>query len=676
MRFLPLGLVLLVAVWAASGLHAQTITFTIDATQDRGVIPATVYGANDVTLPGATVHRHGGNRMTGLNWENNASNAGSDYIHNSDNYLGANAGIGASQTPGALLQAWLNADRAAGLASIITLPVAGYVAADMNGPVSQAETAPSARWKQVVADKAGALSLVPDTTDGVVYLEEMVNFLVTNYGTAASGGVHAYSLDNEPALWPSTHPRIHPNATGYAELFGKQRDAALVATAVDPSAQIYGPVGYGWNEHLNLQNAPDSGAFNATYGTFTNYYLAQMRSASNAAGRRLLHRYDMHWYPEARGDNRIVFGSGPGTNNDVDARLQAPRSLWDPAYIETSWITQYTTNGQGIQLLPRLQAAVDQYYPGTGLALTEYNYGATGHISGGVAQTDVLGILGRYGVAGCFWPLESDNTFVAAAFKLFRNYDNAGSAFGSMSLGATASDNAAAGVHAARASSGSAKLTVVAINRSRTAARAAQFNFTLPTGQTVGTIRAFRLASTGGAQVQAVSPAPTPGSATGFADLLPAMSATLYEVQLASPAGFAAWQQEQFGTDAGNPAIAGDLADPDGDGVTNLLEYVTGHNPKVSNTDAPLLVAVVPANGDNPASVQLQFHRRKGAADAQLLLQSASALTTAPNTPWTSQDPAALTPTIVDLDAQTERWTVTLSLPGAGTAFYRLKAQR
>ena len=29
----------------------------------------------------------------------------------------------------------------------------------------------------------------------------------------------------------------------------------------------------------------------------------------------------------------------------VAARKQAPRSLWDPAYTETSWITQFSTLG-------------------------------------------------------------------------------------------------------------------------------------------------------------------------------------------------------------------------------------------------------------------------------------------------------------------------------------------
>src|ERR1700736_1855143 len=178
------SLLLLVGVTLPASLSAEDVTFTIDAIHDQHAIPSAVYGVNDLGVAGATVHRHGGNRHTGLNWENNASNAGTDYLNSSDSFLGSNAGIGNSQTPGALLQAWLDTDRAQGLKTIITLPVAGYVAADMNGPVSAAETAPSARWKQIVVNKPGALSLMPDVNDGVVYLDEMVNFLLTNYGSA------------------------------------------------------------------------------------------------------------------------------------------------------------------------------------------------------------------------------------------------------------------------------------------------------------------------------------------------------------------------------------------------------------------------------------------------------------------------------------------------------------
>jgi hypothetical protein len=661
-----LVLLLFGALPLAARLYAQDVTFAIDAVHDRNLIPTAVYGVNDSSINGSTLHRHGGNRHTGLNWENNASNAGTDYFNSSDSFLGSGAGIGNSQTTGALLRAWLDADRAQGLPSIITLPLAGYVAADMNGSVSAAETAPSARWEQLIFDEPGALSLTPDKNDGVVYLEEMVNFIVTNYGTSAGGGVVAYCLDNEPALWPSTHPRIHPNATTYQELASRDIAAATVTTALDSTAQIYGPVAYGWNEHLSLQNAPDSSGFNATYGTFTNYYLAQLNAASAAAGRRLLHRYDMHWYPEARGDHRIVFeATSPpyGTNNDIDARLQAPRSLWDPAYKETSWITQYTTNGQGIYLFPRLQSNIDQYYPGTGLAVTEYNYGGTEHISGGVAQADLLGIFGRYQVAACFWPLIADNSFVAAAFQLYRNYDAAGAAFGRVLLDAASSDNAMAAVHAARVNDG--KLTVVAINRSRTQSHTAQFNFSLSSGEIVTAVRGYRLSAAGGASVTFSG---TPAfSAAAFSDTLPAMSATIYEIQT-TVGGFTAWQQSQFGPDVSNPAIAGEAADIDRDDLPNLLEYLTNRNPKMADARAPIVAKILPGGG-NPR-VQLQFQRRRGVTDVSLLLQRSTTLTS-----WIDQDPATLNPMITDIDAQTEQ--VTISIPFSGSrGFYRLKAQR
>lgn len=653
------------------GGRAEDVTFSIDAIHDQHPIPDAVYGINDLGISGATLHRHGGNRHTGLNWENNASNAGTDYLNSSDAYLGTNAGIGTSQTPGALLQAWVNADRTQELKTIITLPVTGYVAADMNGTVSTAETAPSPRWKQIFVNKPGPLSLVPDQNDGAVYLDEMINFILTNFGNAASGGVAGYSLDNEPALWPSTHPRIHPSAPTYQELASKDIAAAIMATSLDPTAEIYAPVEYGWNEHLNLQNATDSAGYNNTYGTFSNYFLARMKTASDTAGRRLLHRFDMHWYPEARGDHRIVFeptSPSYGTNNDIDARLQAPRSLWDPTYVEASWITQYTTNGGGIQLLPRLMTGINQYYPGTGLAITEYNYGGTEHISGGVAQADVLGILGEFQAVGCFWPLTADNSYVAAAFKLYRNYDSAGSAFGNVSLGATASANSIGAAHAARVTDG--KLTVVAINRSRTLSHTARFDYSLISGQSITALKAYRLSATGGTQLQMLANPPS-FTSTSFSDVLPPMSATLYEVQT-TPGGFPWWQQSQFGPNASNPAIANAGADPDRDGLPNLLEYVTNRDPQKTDGWSPLVAKILPASGSDPVRVQLQFQRRKGFIDAQLTLQSTNTLR---SESWTSQDPASLNPVITDIDAQTERWTITLPQSDI-PIFYRLSAQR
>jgi hypothetical protein len=42
---------------------------------------------------------------------------------------------------------------------------------------------------------------------------------------------------------------------------------------------------------------------------------------------------------------------------------------------------------------------VDTWYPGTRLAITEYNWGGLDGLNGALAQADVLGIFGREGLA-------------------------------------------------------------------------------------------------------------------------------------------------------------------------------------------------------------------------------------------------------------------------------------
>ena len=51
-----------------------------------------------------------------------------------------------------------------------------------------------------------------------------------------------------------------------------------------------------------------------------------------------------------------------------------------------------------------------------------------------------------------------------------------------------------------------------------------------------------------------------------------------------NPSPFETWQSDQFGSDSGNPAIAGELADPDGDETVNLLEYGFDLDPNSAGT--------------------------------------------------------------------------------------------
>jgi len=118
------------AGFAINAPPAPTVTFSIDSSQDVHPISRFIYGMNGWDPSGRpknlTLSRSGGNRMTAYNWENNASNAGSDYMYQNDGYLG-----GGSTPGGAVLPTLQNAyDHNA--AALITVPINGYVAADKN----------------------------------------------------------------------------------------------------------------------------------------------------------------------------------------------------------------------------------------------------------------------------------------------------------------------------------------------------------------------------------------------------------------------------------------------------------------------------------------------------------------------------------------------------------------
>ena len=227
-----------------------------------------------------------------------------------------------------------------------------------------------------------------------------------------------------------------------------------------PGALVFGPASYGWQGFVRLQDAPDNGGRD-----FLDSYLDSMRDAEGRAGRRLLDVLDLHWYPEARGGGvRITEAS---TSPEVAAaRVQAPRSLWDPSYSENSWISIDARVG-AIRLVPRMREKIAAHYPGTFLAITEYNYGGGDHVSGGIAQADALGIFGREDVfAATLWDLSGGMRFVDGAFALFCNYDGAGERFGDTSVGAATSNQETTSVYASVDDGRDDRMVLVAVNKS------------------------------------------------------------------------------------------------------------------------------------------------------------------------------------------------------------------
>ncbi len=440
-----------------------------------------IYGINDAGYLDdvtATAVRQGGNRFSGYNWENNYSNAGSDWQHSSDTYLTTGYDAALAATPAACAQ-HLSADAAANNVDykIATIQMAGYVSADKNGAVSESEAAPSARWKEVKATKGSAFSLTPDTTDDYVYMDEYVNYIVNTLGdSTTSTGIQAYNLDNEPGLWSSTHPRMHQNKTTCEEIVSKSAEYAAAVKSVDPNAEVFGLALFGVGAYTSLATAPDwESTYSSQYDWFVSYYLDKMQEEEEKAGQRLIDAIDLHYYSEDTGTCRVTNCTDNTHTDCVAARVQAPRSLYDATYIENSWIGQWCQ--AYLPILPTVQDSIDTYYPGTKLAMTEYNFGGGDHISGAIAQADALGAFASNDVyVATLWPLTSNIEYQLSAIDLYTNYDGEGSSFGDTLVTASTSDISKATAYAAIDGSDASKVTMVLTNKSQTETQNATIN--------------------------------------------------------------------------------------------------------------------------------------------------------------------------------------------------------
>ena len=139
-----------------------------------------------------------------------------------------------------------------------------------------------------------------------------------------------------------------------------------------------------------------------------------------------------------------------------------------------------------------------------------------------------------------------------------------------------------------------------------------------------------------------------------------------------------AWQQAQFGTDAGNPSIAGPLADPDHDGIVNLLERAFNLSPLQAGatvltlgTGITGLPLVRTTQGPGGPILTIQYIRRKASTNSGLVYTPQVSSSLDANSGWSV---AAGTETVESIDTEWERVTVADTNPLAQTTrFGRVK---
>ncbi len=476
---------------------------TVDAAANRRAINPAIYGTaygttaqlNDLNVP---VNRYGGNNASRYNWQINADNRGFDWYFQS--IPEANA------TPGERGNTFISTTRAGGAEPMLTIPIVGWLGklganrsklASFSIAKYGAQTANDRQWfpdagngiltstNQPIQNNNPNDANVPNSA---ALQGQWVQCIVNQWGLAHEGGQRFYLLDNEHSIWHESHRDIHPAGASMEEIRDTMLSYAAAIKGVDPGALIVGPEEWGWRGYIfsgaDIQYGSKNGwSFlpdRANHGNMD--YLPWLLNQLKIDGRHLLDVFTVHYYPQ-----------GGEFSNDVTTSMQllrncSTRSLWDPNYVDQSWV------GEKVRLIPRLREWADTYYyPGTPIGLTEYNWGAEGHINGATAQADVLGIFGREGLdLAARWMTPDASTPTYKAIKMYRNYDDNKSTFGNVSVTASGPNSDNLAVFAAERTTDQA-LTVMLI--SKYLSGTTQVNIAVNNFNTAGTAQVYQLTS-------------------------------------------------------------------------------------------------------------------------------------------------------------------------------------
>jgi hypothetical protein len=369
-----------------------------------GVSPVELTSA-DFKAAGLTLNSWGGNPATRYNYRiGHAWNNGADWEFRNTNY-----GI-----TGDAARTFLGVSQEAGVASRMVVPTLGWVANNddtstcsfpTDGGCQPASEVGNCRTPKARADPARAN--VESTPEDVATWVR---------GLLADGySIQYVAMDNEPELWGDTHFDVHPECPTYEEILDKYLTYAAAIRAVAPDAKLTGPVMCCWYDYWKIAPGPAGG------GTpdFLRWFLEQVKAHDDQTGQRSLDVVDVHFYPQTDVYNDKV-------DADTSARrLRSTRALWDPTYIDESWIHE------AINFIPRIKQTIAAAYPGTPLMISEWNFGAEETMNGALAIAEVLGVYGREGVeAAAYWRDPKVGSPGFLAFAMHGNYDGAGTRFG------------------------------------------------------------------------------------------------------------------------------------------------------------------------------------------------------------------------------------------------------
>ncbi|WP_347558021.1 glycoside hydrolase family 44 protein [Robbsia sp. KACC 23696] len=490
---------------APAATTTPVVQISVDAQANRHFINPYIYGINFGTTETlydlrATVNRAGGDSASMYNWRLDARNAGSDWYFES---VPVDVNDPNNQFGGRFV-----ASTMAGSATpIITLPMIGRVAkvGTNNAKLASyslakygAQTGSDAYFPDagtgVYANGTMITNNNPDdatTTDSAANEQARVTALVQQFGTAMTGGVRYYAMDNEPSLWQNIHRDVHATGAHASEIANSVITYSAAVKAADSGAKVVAPEEWGWGGYFHSgydQQYTATHGYAVTPPDATNQtggmdYVPWLLKTWKAAGHPI-DVFSLHFYPQS---GEYSADANSQTTALMLQRNVSTRDLWDKQYKDPTWINSV------VALIPTMRSWVNKYYyVGTPIAITEYNWGGDTIMNGATAQADILGIFGREGLdMATRWGTIDSTMPVYKAFKLYRNYDGKGSGFGSTSIAATVPnpDN----VSAFAAIRSDKAVTVMLINKQLNTS--ANVNVSLANMATAGTAQVWQLAS-------------------------------------------------------------------------------------------------------------------------------------------------------------------------------------
>jgi len=407
-----------------------------------------------------TARRWGGNPTSTYNWEIDAWNTGNDWYYE-------NHSITTKQ--------FFSDNEQHGIVGALTIPMMGWVSKDTTShsfPVSEAGAQQATDpYRPDAGNGKGKdgklLAAGPQSRAYKQVTPEFVKRWVESIRKqdAAKGrrSIWMYILDNEPMIWNTTHRDAHPEPLSYDELLKRTIDYGTAIRQADPEAVIAGPAEWGWTNFMySAVDMAKGGEFlrldRRAHGDLpvVAYYLKALAEHERKTGTRILDVLDLHVYPTGDG----VYG--PKTDPSTAAlRIRSTRMLWDKTYVDEAWVKE------PMYMMLRMREWVDSYYPGRGLSIGEWNFGAERHISGGLATAEALGRFAQFGLTSAFyWTYPAKNSPASIAFRAFRNFDGKGSRFLDWYTPSVVDPNSGVSVFASRNESGN-HLVAVLLNLSQ-----------------------------------------------------------------------------------------------------------------------------------------------------------------------------------------------------------------